>query len=96
VQVLGDGAVSVALSVKAAKFSSTAAEKIAAAGGSTELVAGRKKWTKWGYKKEVADMKANGLDYDKVAQQKRVQRALNKKKRHAEEVEARRGAKATA
>ena len=81
---------SVALSVKAAKFSATAAEKIAAAGGSIELVAGRKKWTKWGYKKEVADLKAKGLDYAKVQQQKRVQKALAKKKRHAEEVEARR------
>jgi ribosomal protein L18E len=94
--VLGDGKVSFALTVKAAKFSATAAEKIAAAGGSTELVAGRKKWTKWGYKKEVADLKANGLDYDKVQQQKRVQTALNKKKRHAEEVEARKQSKATA
>ena len=38
VKVLGNGELTVALTVKAAKFSKSAAEKIAAAGGSTEVV----------------------------------------------------------
>ncbi len=38
VKVLGNGELSVALTVKAAKFSKSAAEKIAAAGGTAEVV----------------------------------------------------------
>lgn len=37
-KVLGDGELSVALTVKAAKFSATAAEKIQAAGGTAEVI----------------------------------------------------------
>lgn len=88
-KVLGEGDIGVALTVKAAKFSSTAAEKIAAAGGSTELVEGRKKWTKKAHKKMVAELKANGQDYEQLAKEKRVQRALARKERHAAAVAAR-------
>jgi large subunit ribosomal protein L15 len=38
VKVLGNGELAVSLTVKAAKFSKTAAEKIAAAGGTAEVV----------------------------------------------------------
>jgi len=38
VKILGDGELSKALTVKAQKFSESAAQKIAAAGGSTEIV----------------------------------------------------------
>jgi large subunit ribosomal protein L15 len=46
VQVLGDGELSKALTIKAAKFSSSAAEKIAAAGATAESVPQRAKWTR--------------------------------------------------
>jgi large subunit ribosomal protein L15 len=43
-KVLGAGELSVALTVKAAKFSATAKAKIEAAQGTVEELAGRKKW----------------------------------------------------
>lgn len=46
VQVLGEGELSKPLTIKAAKFSSSAAEKIAAAGATAEAVPQRSKWTR--------------------------------------------------
>jgi hypothetical protein len=94
--VLGDGEISIAVTVKAAKFSASAAEKITTAGGATEEVAGRHKWTKKDFKKKVAAMKANGLDYFKVSRQRNAERAINKAKKHVEEVAARQAARAVA
>lgn len=45
-QVLGEGELSKPLTIKAAKFSSSAAEKIAAAGATAEQVPQRAKWTR--------------------------------------------------
>jgi hypothetical protein len=54
-QVLGTGELSKPLTIKAAAFSGSAKEKIAAAGGSVEEVAQRAKWTRKAYEKLVAE-----------------------------------------
>jgi hypothetical protein len=51
VQVLGEGELSKTLTIKAAKFSSSAAEKIAAAGATAESVPQRAKWTRKAHEK---------------------------------------------
>jgi large subunit ribosomal protein L15 len=61
-KVLGGGAVTKALTVKAASFSASAAEKIAAAGGSADVQAGRAKWTRRAYERAVAAAKEAGKD----------------------------------
>jgi len=61
-KVLGAGDVTKALTVKAASFSSSAAEKIAAAGGSADVQAARAKWTRRAYERAVAEAKAAGKD----------------------------------
>jgi len=61
-KVLGGGSVTKALSVKAGAFSAAAADKIAAAGGSADVQAGRAKWTRRAYERAVAAAKAEGKD----------------------------------
>jgi large subunit ribosomal protein L15 len=61
-KILGAGEVTKALTVKAAKFSASAAEKIAAAGGSADVQAVKAKWTRRAYEKAVAEAKAAGKD----------------------------------
>lgn len=61
-KVLGAGEVTKALNVKAAKFSASAAEKIAAAGGTADVQATKAKWTRRAYEKAVAEAKAAGKD----------------------------------
>jgi large subunit ribosomal protein L15 len=61
-KVLGSGALTKAVTVKAAKFSASAAEKIAAAGGSADVQAVKPKWTRRAYEKAVAEAKAAGKD----------------------------------
>lgn len=48
-QVLGTGAISKAITVKAASFSESAKAAIEAAGGKAEVVPGRAKWTRKAY-----------------------------------------------
>jgi ribosomal protein L18E len=50
-QVLGAGELSKALTIEAAKFSSSASEKITAAGATASPVAQRKKWTRKAHEK---------------------------------------------
>lgn len=54
-KVLGSGSISKALTVRAAAFSETAKAAIEAAGGKTELVPGRAKWTRKAYTKAKAE-----------------------------------------
>lgn len=49
--MLGEGSLSKKLTIKAAAFSSSAAEKISAAGATAEEQAGRKKWTRRAHEK---------------------------------------------
>jgi ribosomal protein L18E len=49
--VLGEGELSKALTIEAAKFSSSASEKITAAGATASMVAQRKKWTRKAHEK---------------------------------------------
>lgn len=65
-QVLGTGAITKALTVKAAAFSASAKAAIEAAGGSCELVPGPAKWTKKAYKKAVAENPNYAADKLKV------------------------------
>ena len=53
-QILGDGSIKLALNIKAAKFSSSAIEKIKAAGGEATEVPQKPKWTKALHKERVA------------------------------------------
>jgi large subunit ribosomal protein L15 len=78
-KVLGTGALSKPLVIHAASFSASAMEKIAAAGGKAETVAGRKKWTRKAHKANVADMVAKGLDYGKEMAKKKAARVAAKK-----------------
>lgn len=80
-KVLGTGELTKPLVVKAAAFSESAAEKIKAAGGSTEQLPGRVKWTKGAYKAQVKEMAAKGLDYKVEASKKRAARAIAKSKK---------------
>lgn len=50
-QVLGEGELRKPLTIKAAKFSSSATEKIAAAGATAEAVPQRAKWTRRAHEK---------------------------------------------
>jgi len=61
-KVLGTGELTKAVTVRAAKFSASAAEKISAAGGSADVQAGKPKWTRRAYEKAVAEAKAAGKD----------------------------------
>ena len=53
-QVLGDGDVPMALTVKANAFSASAKEKIEAAGGKTVEAPGRKKWLRSEHEEKAA------------------------------------------
>jgi large subunit ribosomal protein L15 len=53
-QILGDGDVSVKLNIKAGAFSSSAKEKLEAAGCTLTLVPNRKKWLSEAYLKNQA------------------------------------------
>ena len=53
-QVLGDGSLELKLTFKAAKFSSSAKEKIQAAGGEAVEVPQKPKWTRALHRKKVA------------------------------------------
>ena len=53
-QVLGDGDLALKLTIKAAKFSTSAKEKIQAAGGEAVEVPQKAKWTRALHKKKVA------------------------------------------
>lgn len=79
-KVLGTGSISKALTIKAGAFSASAKEKIAAAGGQAEQLAGRKKWTKKGHKAMVKEMTEQGLDYVKEMAKKKAARAAAKAK----------------
>jgi len=50
-QVLGEGELSKALTIEAAKFSSSASEKISAAGATATVLPLRKKWTRKAHEK---------------------------------------------
>jgi hypothetical protein len=78
VQVLGTGELSKPLTIKAAAFSGSAMEKIAAAGGQAEQLAQKAKWTRKAYEKLVAEYAAEGKDY-KAEQLKRKAAAKAKK-----------------
>lgn len=52
-QVLGTGQLKAGLSIRAAAFSKSAKEKIAAAGGKAEEIPAKAKWTKLAHKKMV-------------------------------------------
>ncbi|GLI65988.1 hypothetical protein VaNZ11_009680 [Volvox africanus] len=71
-KVLGSGALSKALTVHATAFSESAKAAIEAAGGKAEVVPTKAKWTKKAFKKLVADMAANGQDYEKEKLKKRI------------------------
>lgn len=53
-QVLGDGNLALKLTIKAAKFSTSAKEKIQAAGGEAVEVPQKAKWTRALHKRKVA------------------------------------------
>ena len=53
-QILGDGSLETKLIIKAAKFSTSAKEKIAAAGGEAVEVQQKAKWTRALHKRKVA------------------------------------------
>lgn len=78
-KVLGGGAVSKALNIKAAAFSASAAEKIAAAGGSAVVAEAKAKWTRKAHEKKVKEMVAAGLDPKKEAAKAKAARAAAKK-----------------
>ena len=54
VQVLGDGDLAFKLTIKAAKFSTSAKEKIQAAGGEAVEIPQKAKWTRALHKRKVA------------------------------------------
>jgi large subunit ribosomal protein L15 len=70
-KVLGTGELTKPLVIKAAAFSESAKTKIAAAGGTAEELPGKNKWTKVAFKKMVAEMTANGVDYYKEQAKKK-------------------------
>lgn len=78
-KVLGSGSLSKSLTIKAAAFSASAAEKVAAAGGKAEAAAAKAKWTRRAHEKRVAEMVAAGLDPKKEAAKKKAARAAAKK-----------------
>jgi ribosomal protein L15 len=57
-QVLGEGKLSKKLTIKAASFSSSASEKIGAAGATAEVLPGRAKWTRKAHNKVGAAWRA--------------------------------------
>eukprot|EP00882_Tetradesmus_deserticola_P001800 GHRQ01001932.1.p1 GENE.GHRQ01001932.1~~GHRQ01001932.1.p1 ORF type:complete len:247 (+),score=101.11 GHRQ01001932.1:185-925(+) len=79
-KVLGAGELSKALTIEAAKFSSTASEKITSAGATASMVAQRKKWTRKAHEKTVREMVAKGLDYKKEIAKQKAARAAAKAK----------------
>lgn len=79
-KVLGEGELSKTLTIKAAKFSSSAAEKIAAAGATAESVPQRAKWTRKAHEKRVAEMTAAGKDYKAEMKKLKAKRAAAKAK----------------
>ena len=58
--MLGEGELTKALTIKAAKFSSSAAEKIAAAGATAEAVPQRAKWTRRAHERVSQQQGAEG------------------------------------
>lgn len=76
--MLGDGELSKPLTIKAAKFSGSAMEKISAAGGQAEEIAGKAKWTRKGHKEMVAALLEKGLDYKKEVAKKKEAAAKRK------------------
>jgi hypothetical protein len=78
-QVLGNGALSKPLKIKASAVSASASEKIAGAGGSVEALPKRVKWTRRAHEKRVAEMVAAGLDPKKEAAKKKAAAAAAKK-----------------
>lgn len=77
-QVLGGGAISKALTVRAAAFSGSAKAAIAAAGGQAEELAAKAVWTKKAHKAMVAAMAEKGLKYEEEAAKKRAARQAAK------------------
>ncbi|GBF94308.1 50S ribosomal protein chloroplastic [Raphidocelis subcapitata] len=78
-KVLGTGALSKPLKIRAAAVSASAGEKIASAGGSVEALPGRVKWTRRAHEKRVAEMVAAGLDPKKEAAKKKAASVAAKK-----------------
>jgi large subunit ribosomal protein L15 len=79
-KVLGEGELSKPLTIKAAKFSSSASEKISAAGATAEELPQRAKWTRRAHEKRVAEMTAKGLDYKKEMAKLKAARATARAK----------------
>jgi len=79
-KVLGEGGLSKTLTIKAAKFSSSASEKIAAAGATAEEQPQRAKWTRRAHERRVAEMTAKGLDYKKEMAKLKAAKAAAKAK----------------
>ncbi|KAF8060545.1 RPL15 [Scenedesmus sp. PABB004] len=79
-KVLGEGELTKALTIEAASFSSSAAEKISAAGATAAAVPLRKKWTRRAHERRVAEMVSKGLDYKKEAAKAKAARAAAKAK----------------
>lgn len=64
-KVLGNGELTKALAIKAAKFSESALQKIQSAGGTAEIVEARAKWTRKAYERKIKEYAAEGKDYKK-------------------------------
>ncbi|KXZ54962.1 hypothetical protein GPECTOR_3g13 [Gonium pectorale] len=77
-KVLGSGSLSKSLTVHAGAFSDSAKAAIEAAGGKAELAAAKPKWTRKAFKKMVADLAAQGRDYQKEKLQKRIDNLKSK------------------
>jgi large subunit ribosomal protein L15 len=77
-KVLGEGELSKALTIEAAKFSSSASEKISAAGATATVLPLRKKWTRKAHEKAVKEMAAKGLNYKEEMAKKKAAAAKAK------------------
>jgi large subunit ribosomal protein L15 len=84
-KVLGTGTLSKPLVIKAGAFSEAAKVAIGAAGGTMEILKGRRKWTRKGHNFMVSAMKMRGLDYkvEKAKKDaiKKIAKGLGRKKK---------------
>lgn len=71
-KVLGEGELSKGLTIRAAKFSASARDKISAAGGSIDELPGKVKWTRGRHNAAVKALAEKGLDWKKEAAKKKA------------------------